>query len=67
MVNADLRLFVEAWRGFRDLRFEIEAGRIKLEGPVAMKRAFPDWLMLSGLAPYRRKRAGRERALMESV
>ena len=67
VVNADLRLFVEARRGFRDLRYEIEAGRIKLEGPVGMKRAFPDWLMLSGLALYRRKRAGRERTLMESV
>ena len=67
VVYADLRLFVEAWRGFRDLREEIEAGNIKLEGPVKMKRAFPDWLMLSALAPYRRKRAGSEQRLAEKV
>ncbi|MFK7844895.1 MAG: winged helix-turn-helix transcriptional regulator [Rhodothermales bacterium] len=63
VVHADLRVFVEAWRGFRDLKGEINAGRIKLEGPSALKRAFPDWLMLSALAPYRRKRLGKERRL----
>lgn len=42
-VTADLRLFVEAWRGLRDMRAEIEAGRIKLEGPQALKRDF--WIV----------------------
>lgn len=50
-------------KGFRDLRQEIDAGRIKLHGPKALCRRFPDWLELSMLAPYPRLRAGRERRL----
>lgn len=63
LVEADLRTFVECWRGIRDLRYEIESRRIRLTGPRELKRAFPDWLMLSALAPYERKRPGRERNL----
>jgi len=62
-VRADLRLFIEAWRGLRDLRALIRAGRIEVVGPSALTRQFPDWLSLSQLAPYERKRAGRERQL----
>ncbi|GMG81003.1 helix-turn-helix domain-containing protein [Paralimibaculum aggregatum] len=62
-VLAEIRRFVEAWRGFRDLRAEIRAGRIRLEGPEAHCRAFPDWLRLSALAAFPRERAGAERAL----
>ncbi len=65
LLSAEIRRFVETWRGFRDLREEIYTGHIKLEGPVDLKRQFPDWLLLSALAPYRRKRAGRERRLMD--
>jgi DNA-binding HxlR family transcriptional regulator len=63
VVQADLRRFVESWRGFRDLREEIQSGKIKITGPRALKRAFPDWLLLSALAPYERKRPGREQKL----
>lgn len=63
LISTELRRFVEAWRGFRDLREEIYTGHIKLEGPAAMKRQFPDWLLLSALAPYPRKRAGWEQRL----
>lgn len=63
LVVADLRCFVETWRGFRDLRQEIRAARIKLLGPRALQKAFPDWLLLSALAPYQRQRVGRERRL----
>lgn len=63
LVTSDLRLFVEAWRGFRDLRSEIKARRIRLLGEAELKRQFPDWLQLSALAPYDRQRAGRERKL----
>lgn len=63
VVEADLRLFVEAWRGIRDLRREIAASSIRLTGPRAMKKAFPDWLLLSGLAPYQRKFTGTEQAV----
>lgn len=67
LVTSRLRLFVEAWRGFRDLRKEIDGGRIKLHGPEALCRRFPDWLELSMLAPYPRMRAGRERRLSRSA
>jgi DNA-binding HxlR family transcriptional regulator len=62
-VMADLRRFVEAWRGFRSLREEIGAGAIRLEGPSELRRALPDWLQLSALAPYPRCRPGAEQDL----
>ncbi len=62
-VLADLRIFVECWRGFRDLRREIGAERIRVRGPRALCRAFPDWLKLSMLAPYERKAGGQEKTL----
>lgn len=63
LVAAELQLFVEAWRGFRDLRKEISARRIRLTGPTTLKKEFPNWLMLSALAPYERLLPGRERSL----
>ncbi len=65
-VMSDLRRFVEAWRGFRSLQREIATGAIRLEGPSNLKRAFPDWLQLSMLAPYERCRSGPERRLRAS-
>lgn len=62
-LRSDLRVFVESWRGIRDLRSEIRAGRIKLKGPAKLKRQFPGWLLLHSHASYVRKRAGRERTL----
>lgn len=66
-LSADLRLFIEAWRGLRDLRQEIRAGRIRVEGPTTLRRQLPEWLELSSLAPYPRLRAGRERQLASAV
>jgi DNA-binding HxlR family transcriptional regulator len=63
LVEANLRQFVETWRGFRDLRTEIRAARIKLTGPPAMKKSLPDWLMMSALASVGRKREGGEKKL----
>jgi len=65
-VRSDLRLFVEAWRGLRDLRGEIRARRIRLAGPPELAARFPDWLLLSSLAPHLRLRPGRERRLARS-
>lgn len=62
-VLSDLRRFTEAWRGFRSLEAELAGGRIKLQGPPALKRAFPKWLLLSMAAHVPRERAGRERTL----
>ncbi|MEO0425606.1 MAG: helix-turn-helix domain-containing protein [Pseudomonadota bacterium] len=54
LVKADIRRFVETWRGFRDLREEIGAGHVVLQGSPAQTRALPDWLLLSSLAPHTR-------------
>lgn len=62
-IESELRLFIEAWRGIRDLRQEIRARRIRVLGPAALCRAFPDWLRLSSLAPYPRRVAGKEKRL----
>ncbi len=62
-IRSDLRIFVEAWRGFRDLAREIRAGRIRVTGATDLKRQFPSWLLLSSLAPFERKRQGREQRL----
>ena len=59
-VRSDLRRFIEAWRGIRDLRADIRAGRIVLLGAPSLTRRFPEWLKLSGLAIHPRLRAGRE-------
>ncbi len=63
LVRADIRRFVEAWRGFRNLRSEIRAGHIQLQGTPTLTRQFPDWLLLSALAPYQRRVAGKEKRL----
>lgn len=63
LIESDLQRFVECWRGFRNFRQEIRRGRIRLTGPRALTKAFPDWLLLSALSPYQRKRSGRERDL----
>ena len=62
-VRADLRLFIEAWRGFRDMRQEIQLEHIRLLGPARLRKQFPGWLLLSGLASHPRLRLGREQRL----
>lgn len=59
-VRSDMRRFVEAWRGIRDLRQEIHAGNIRLAGPKQLISSFPNWLLLSALAQYPRRIIGRE-------
>jgi DNA-binding HxlR family transcriptional regulator len=60
LVSSNIRVFVEAWRGIRDLRAEIRAGRIKLTGSASLKKALPKWLLLSQFANIKRERNGRE-------
>jgi DNA-binding HxlR family transcriptional regulator len=62
-VRSDLRCFIEAWRGIRELRAEIAARRIEVLGPRHLVRQFPGWMKLSQLAPYARMRHGRELVL----
>jgi DNA-binding HxlR family transcriptional regulator len=66
-IESDLRLFVEAWRGIRNLRGEIAARRIRVTGPSVLCRAFPGWLQLSQLAPYPRMLPGREHRLLHAA
>ncbi|HZD53016.1 MAG TPA: helix-turn-helix domain-containing protein [Woeseiaceae bacterium] len=66
-IRAPIRLFVEAWRGFRDLRREIIGGRIEVEGPAEYRRALPDWLLGSALAPFERMRPGPEHDLFNAT
>ncbi|HNR23421.1 MAG TPA: helix-turn-helix domain-containing protein [Steroidobacteraceae bacterium] len=66
-VESDLRLFIEAWRGIRDLRAEIAARRVRVLGPPRLCRQFPGWLQLSALAPFPRKRPGREQRLAKAA
>jgi len=65
LIRSDLKRFVEVWRGFRDLGAELKASRITLIGDVAMKKALPNWLQLSALSKYPRKRSGNERRVSE--
>jgi DNA-binding HxlR family transcriptional regulator len=53
-VRTTVRVFAETWRGIRSLRQEIRAGSIDLEGTVALRRAFPNWLLLSAYASIAR-------------
>ncbi len=62
-VRADLRVFIETWRGFRDLRCEIRAGRIQLIGARSLREDFPTWFLLHSHAHVERMRPGRERRL----
>ncbi|HSC06675.1 MAG TPA: helix-turn-helix domain-containing protein [Steroidobacteraceae bacterium] len=65
-VTSDIRVFIEAWRGIRDLRTEIRAGRIRVVGHSQLRRQLPEWLKLSSLASYPRRRLGAERRRFES-
>ena len=50
-VTTSVRTLAEVWRGLRPLAQEIRSGRILLEGPAKLRRAFPSWLLLSVFAP----------------
>ena len=63
VVSSDIRLFVEAWRGFRNLRQEIQAGNLQVCGARHLCQRFPEWLQLSALAPHPRLRVGHEQKL----
>jgi DNA-binding HxlR family transcriptional regulator len=56
IVRGSVRVLAEIWRGLRPLDQEIRARRVCLEGRSALRRAFPNWLLLSVYAPIERKR-----------
>lgn len=53
IVKTTVRAMAEVWRGIRNLRKEIRSGSLLLEGPPALRRAFPKWLLLSIFAKQR--------------
>lgn len=55
-VTTAVRTLAEVWRGLRRIGPEIRAGRIRLEGAAALRRAFPGALLLSAFAPVERRR-----------
>jgi len=62
-IMSDLRLFVETWRGIRDIRHEMGRGSIRASGNASLVRRLPDLLLLSAAAHVTRKRPGKEKAL----
>ena len=59
-IATTLKDFVEVWLGRRPLRAAIRAGDVRLQGPSALKRAFPSWLLLSMSIPGARGRPDSE-------
>jgi DNA-binding HxlR family transcriptional regulator len=55
-VTTSVRVLAEVWRGLRPIGPEIRAGRIRLAGRSALRRAFPRWLLLSAYAAVPRQR-----------
>lgn len=56
-VTTPVRALAEVWRGIRSLEAEIRAGKIQVEGPNRLRRAFPSWLLLSAYASIKRQAA----------
>lgn len=55
-VATPLRLWAEIWRGLRPLKSALRAGAVRLDARADLRRAFPQWLMLSVYAPVGRLR-----------
>jgi DNA-binding HxlR family transcriptional regulator len=47
VVTTGVRVMTEIWMGRRNLAQAIRVGDMQLEGPVALKKLFPTWLLLS--------------------
>ena len=55
-VRTTVRVLAESWRGIRSVRDEIRSGSIGLDGKASLRRAFPNWLLLSAYASIPRMR-----------
>ena len=56
LVRTTVRVLAETWRGIRSVREEIRSGSIDLNGKASLRRAFPNWLLLSVYARIARQR-----------
>lgn len=50
-VETKLRTMVEVWMGERNVKQALAEKAIELDGPGALTRVFPSWLLLSSFAP----------------
>jgi DNA-binding HxlR family transcriptional regulator len=50
VVYADVATMARVWTGHLSVAQAVRAGGLRLEGPRALVRAFPDWLLLSHFA-----------------
>jgi DNA-binding HxlR family transcriptional regulator len=55
-VTTSVRTLAEIWRGLRPVGPELRAGRLRLEGAIGLRRAFPRCLLLSAFASVERPR-----------
>jgi hypothetical protein len=62
VVRADVALLYEVWLAHVDYDAAIRGGKLSIEGPRALVRALPRWLMLSPMAPLVRAERQRRRA-----
>lgn len=53
-VTTGVRALAEVWRGITPLDAEIRAGHIRVDGPTRLRRAFPNWLLLSAYASIKK-------------
>jgi hypothetical protein len=54
VVCTRVRVLAELWRGLRPLQSAIRGRDIRLTNHSALRRAFPNWLLLSAYAKIRR-------------
>jgi DNA-binding MarR family transcriptional regulator len=54
-LTTDSRTMVWVWLGDLPLKNAIADGRIQLDGPQALRKAFPSWLVLSALSTIPRR------------
>jgi DNA-binding HxlR family transcriptional regulator len=50
LVTSPLRTLVEVWRGDRRWTDAVSSGDVVVEGPTSLRRALPEWLLLSSFA-----------------
>ncbi|MBT6033056.1 MAG: helix-turn-helix transcriptional regulator [Kordiimonadaceae bacterium] len=55
IVKTEIKTLAEVWRGIRPLKTELTSGRIKLSGNENIKKQFPNWLLFSIFAKFKKQ------------
>jgi DNA-binding HxlR family transcriptional regulator len=58
VVRADLALFYRLWLGYVDYDVALRSGTVVVDGPSALAREFPRWLMWSPMSRFVREHTG---------